>query len=268
MDYMASEQQPSSRKDREYQASTSWIITPKPDRRAKLRLFCFHYAGGGASIYRTWPTDLPSTIEVCAVQLPGRERRLNEPAFTTLAPMLDQLVEVILPSLDMPYAFFGHSLGALVAFELTRMLSVRYSLLPVHLLVSGRGAPQMPDMVPPIHHLPDDGFIDGLRRLDGTPEEVLQIPELMELLLPTLRADFAVSETYIYTPDKPLDCPISAFGGQDDQFAAYPELAGWKQQTNRAFNLHMFPGNHFFLHSSRVEVIRTVARDLDPYIRI
>ena len=245
---------------------SSWIVTPKPNKEARLRLFCFHYAGGSASLYRLWPDSLPPTIEVCAIQLPGRENRLPEPPFTQLAPLLDKLAQAIRPHLTIPFAFFGHSLGAFIAFELTRYLKKQDGLSPVHLMVSGRGAPQIPDPDPPIHQLPEADFLTALRHLGGTPEEVLQNTDIMELMLPTIRADLSISETHTYLASEPLACHISAFGGQDDQTVTYAEVAGWQEQTSKRFQLRFLPGNHFFLHSSRTMLLQAVAQDLGSYI--
>ncbi len=146
------------------------------------------------------------------MQLPGRESRLRDPCFTGLEP----LVQALPPYLDMPYAFFGHSLGALIGFELARALVRESRPGPVHLFVSDHSAPQIQNPDPPIHQLPEPDFIKKLRHLNGTPGEVLQHAELMALLLPVLRADFAINETYVYIPGSLLDCPISAFGGLQD----------------------------------------------------
>ena len=227
-----------------------WVSCFKPNPQAKLRLFCFHYAGGGASVFRTWSDSLPESVEVCAIELPGRGMRLRESPFTQLEPLVQHLASTLLPYLDKPFAFFGHSMGGLVSFELTRLLRTEYGVSPVHLFVSGHRAPQVPDPDPPIHTLPESEFLQELRRFNGTPEAVLKNAELMQLLLPTLRADFAVIETYAYTPETPLDCPITAFGGLQDREASCNELEAWREQTNASFVLKMFPGDHFFLHSA------------------
>jgi len=164
--------------------------------------------------------------------------------------------------MNLPYVFFGHSLGALIGFELACQLRRQNSTDPVHLFVSGRRAPQIPDPNPPIHQLPEAEFIDELRRFDGTPEEVLKHPELMEIFLPVLRADFALLETYEYTSEKPLDCPITAFGGLQDRKATREELAAWRDQTHGDFRLQLFPGDHFFLHSVQPILLQAIAQDL------
>ncbi len=244
------------------QTLKSWVICPKPNSQAKLRLFCFHYAGGGASSFRNWSDNLPLSVEVCSVELPGRGFRLMEAAFTSLDPLVQAIADALIPRLDKPFAFFGHSMGGLVSFELTRLLRSKYNLNPVHLFVSARRAPQLPNPEPSIHNLPEHEFLDELRELGGTPQEVLENVELMQLLLPTLRADFTVIETYAYTAEPPLDCPIATFGGLQDREVSYDQLNAWQEQTNAAFSLHMLPGNHFFLHSAQSLLLKLLSQDL------
>lgn len=241
---------------------SSWVTCPKPRPQATLRLFCFHYAGGGALVFRTWRDSLPHSVEVCAIKLPGRGMRLRESPFTQLQPLVQHLASALLPYLDKPFVFFGHSMGGLVSFELTRLLRREHGVSPVHLFVSGHRAPQVPDPDPPIHALPESEFLQELRRLNGTPEAVLKNAELMQLLLPTLRADFAVVETYGYTPELPLDCPITAFGGLQDREVSCDELEAWRVQTNASFVLEMFPGDHFFLHSAESLLLQSLSQKL------
>jgi medium-chain acyl-[acyl-carrier-protein] hydrolase len=162
----------------------------------------------------------------------------------------------------MPYAFFGHSLGALISFELARSLVRGNRAGPGHLFVAGHSAPQVQSREPPLHQLPEPDLIRELERLKGTPREVLQHSELMALLLPVLRADLSINETYVYTPGALLDCPISAFGGLQDSLASRDDLAAWRDQTRGVFTLRMFPGDHFFLHSDRSLLLRAIAQDL------
>lgn len=245
--------------------SNSWLTCLRPKPQATLRLFCCHYAGGGALSFRSWSDSLPLAVEVCAIELPGRGSRLMERPFTRLEPLIQELTPVLLPYLNKPFAFFGHSMGALVSFELARILRKEYGLSPVHLFVSGRRAPQVPDPDPPIHTLPEREFLDELRRYNGTPESVLENAELMQLFLPTLRADFAVLETYVYTPEPLLDCPITAFGGLEDWKASCDDLEAWREQTNAEFSLQMFPGDHFFIHSAQPLLLQLLSRRLHHY---
>lgn len=241
----------------------NWVTCPNRNPQAKLRLFCFHYAGGGASVFRTWSYSLPQSVEVCAIEFPGRGMRRRESPFTQLEPLVQHLASPLLPYLDKPFAFFGHSMGGLVSFELTRLLRREYGVSPVHLFVSGHRAPQVPDPNPPIHALPESEFLQELRRFNGTPEAVLENAELMQLFLPTLRADFAVVETYAYAPELPLDCPITAFGGLQDREVSCNELEAWREQTNASFVLEMFPGDHFFLHSVEPLLLQSLSQKLE-----
>jgi len=241
-----------------------WIRGLTPNSRAKLRLFCFHYAGGSASIFRAWPGLLPAEIEVCAVQLPGREARLREPSFTHITPLIQALTPALRPYLNLPFAFFGHSMGALIAFELSRQLRREANLSPVHLFVSSHRAPQLPDLDPPIHQLPEAEFVEKLRELNGTPEEVLQSAELMQLLIPVLRADFAVCDTYTYSAEAPLDCPFSVFGGLQDKEVSRDNLLVWQEQTRSTCALRLYPGDHFFLHQAQPLLLKAIRQDLLP----
>lgn len=248
--------------------STRWLACPRPNPQARIRLFCFPYAGGGASIFNTWPDKLPTTVEVYAVLLPGRENRLTELTFTQLSPLVQTLTEALLPYLTTPFAFFGHSMGALIGFELARQLRWQHGPSPSHLFVSGRGAPQLPPYEPPIHDLPEPQFIAELQRFNGTPKEVLEHPELMQLLIPTLRADFAICETYTYTRGAPIECPISAFGGLQDHRVRPERLEPWRHQSCASFKLRLFPGDHFFLHTAEPLLLMTIARDLQQSVRM
>ncbi|MET0622005.1 MAG: alpha/beta fold hydrolase [Pyrinomonadaceae bacterium] len=224
-----------------------WFVVRRRNPRAALRLFCFPYAGGGTPIYRAWPELLPPQYEVHAVQLPGRGNRLGEPAYTSVEPMVEALAEAITPYLDRPFAFFGHSMGATISFELARLLEARGRGLPARLFVSGRSAPQLPRERELTYDLPEPEFISHVRSLNGTPAEVLEHPELMELMMPLLRADFSVVETYEYRTGPPLGCPITAFAGADDVEVNTERVAAWGEQTSADFNLQIMPGGHFFL---------------------
>jgi medium-chain acyl-[acyl-carrier-protein] hydrolase len=227
-----------------------------------MRMFCFPYAGGGASVYRGWGASLPADVELCPVQLPGRESRMREQPFDRPEPMVLALADALKPYMDMPFLFFGHSMGAMLSFELSRELRRRGQALPLHVFVSGRRAPQMPAREEPIHDLPEPEFLAKLRELNGTPEEVLQHEELMRLLIPILRADFAINETYAYTPEEPLECGLSAFGGLGDEDVTREDVAGWREHTSGRFRMRMLPGDHFFLHGSKDLVLEAVSRDL------
>jgi medium-chain acyl-[acyl-carrier-protein] hydrolase len=242
-----------------------WIRASEQCPQPRLRIFCFPYAGGGASIYRTWAEGLPAGVQLCPVQLPGREDRLMEKPYDRLQALVSALADVLDPYLeDLPFVFFGHSMGALVSFELARELRGRNRIGPLRLYVSGYRTPHLPDPDPPIHDLPEEEFLAELRRLEGTPEEILENQELTQLLLPALRADFAVCETYIYTNQRPLSCPIIAFCGVEDKEFRREDLEGWWEHTEDRFHLWMLPGNHFFIHihNAREQLLRILSVDL------
>jgi medium-chain acyl-[acyl-carrier-protein] hydrolase len=246
----------------------SWVICPQPNPQAALRLFCFPYAGGSSLVFRTWSDSLPTTVEVSAIELPGRGRQIQLAPFNKIEPLVDAIASQIQPYLDKPFAFFGHSMGGLVSFELARLLRKKHGISPVNLFVSGRRAPQITNSKPPIYNLPEPAFIDELRHLNGTPKTVLENAELMQLFLPILRADFAVLETYVYTPEPPLECPITVLGGLQDLEVSCDQLQAWQNQTTGAFSLHTFPGDHFFLHSAQNLVLESLAKYLQYKLTI
>ena len=240
-----------------------WISCPYPRPAAHLRLFCFPYAGGGLSVFRAWWRAFPEGVEVCPILPPGREQRLSEDPFTEFDTYVKSLTAALEPRLDLPYVFFGHSLGAIAAFECTRMLRRNSVAGPQMLFASGCRAPQTPSRENPIHDLPREQFLEELRKLDGSPAEALAHPELMDLLLPAVRADFAVYESYEYRPDNSLDCPIHVFGGLEDRRVTRDDLAGWSTHSTSAGTLRMFPGDHFFLHSARNALIDAITSQLE-----
>ncbi len=244
-----------------------WLLCPKPIHDVQLRLFCFPYAGGGASIFNSWAELLPPKVELWSLQLPGRETQRLRPPFTRMEPLVETLSEVLRPHLDVPFAFYGHSMGALVSFEVARSLRRRERSLPACLFVSGHRAPQLPAPHKPIHNLPDAEFLSGLQTWGGTPDDVISNPELMQLFLPLLRADFELCETYVYSDEEPLDCKISCFGGIDDRRVNRQELLAWRVQSRTPFKLRFLPGGHFFLHGSVVPLLHALGDDLKEILR-
>ena len=243
------------------QAKTSWFAYYKPSPKARLRLFCFPYAGGGASIYHRW--NSPEALELCLVQLPGHETRVTEQPLTHMDELSARLVESLRPYLDIPFAFFGHSLGAIVSYEVAQRLLTELHLQPRHLLVSARRAPQIPLRRGISHQLPNEAFMRRLRQLKGTREEVLENTELMELMLPALRADFELDETYQRRASYlPLDCPVTAFGGMEDDEVPQEDLEAWREVTLNCFRLKMFPGDHFFIHSQSESLLASITEAL------
>jgi medium-chain acyl-[acyl-carrier-protein] hydrolase len=215
---------------------------------AGFRVYLFPHAGGSASAY-LWDRHFPDDVEVCAVQLPGREGRFLEAPVTAMDAAVDELAPTIVSTVDLPFVFFGHSMGALIAFNVTRRLAAAGAPLPQHLFVSARRAPHLTDHEP-IHALPEDELLarlgdSRLARLSG---------ELRETVMPILRADLTLCETYRYTPGRPLPVPITAFGGYEDEMASESGMAAWREHTARAFDLRMFPGGHFYLRGMEREL--------------
>lgn len=239
------------------------IVRPRVNLAAKMRLFCFPYAGGGSAIFYRWKEHLPPTVEVCSVQLPGRESRFTMRPYSTMQPLVEAVASAILPFLDKPYALFGHSFGALVAFELARYLHDQGMPRPLSLLLSAADAPHVDGATDTLHTLPDEELIRQLSLLQGTPQEILLHPEVMQLLLPTIRADLQVFETYTYQARPPLHCPIAVFGAFDDKRVARPGLERWRHHTSSVFSLTMLPGDHFFIHSARRALVERVERRLE-----
>ncbi|MEO1634569.1 MAG: alpha/beta fold hydrolase [Cyanobacteria bacterium J06631_9] len=225
---------------------SEWIVRPQPQQSPQLRLLCFAYAGGSAWIFRPWAKQVPSHIEVCAIELPGRGKRLTEPAMTALPALIAELGPQMLPLLNQPFAFFGHSMGALIAFELCRWLRQTVQCLPHQLWVSAARAPHQPVAPPLMHTLSKEDFIARLQQYQGTPTSVLNNPELMDLMLPVLRADFTLLETYQHLPGEPFTFPITGLWGQQDTIVTKSEVAAWQTHTYQ-FHLWETWGDHFFI---------------------
>ncbi len=236
--------------------------SPPALREGEVRLICFPYSGGAAAIYHPWTRRLPQQLRLYPVELPGRGRRLSEPPFTRLQPLVEAVAAELSRHLDGPFALFGHSMGALLAYELACHLREVLRREPVHLFISGHGAPQLPDRGQLLHDLPDDRFIEEVLRLNGTDERVLACPELREILLPILRADFCLCETYEYRPRAPLSCPMTVLSGLQDPFLQRSDLEAWRETTRGPFRLRLFPGDHFYIRSRQADLLEALARDL------
>jgi len=247
--------------------SPGWIVGGRRPAAPAVRLFCLPYAAGGASIYAPWRSSFADDIELCPVELPGRQTRRRDSAFTCVDSLVDALASGLAGEFDVPYALFGHSMGSLVAFELARALRRRGVGEPSVLFVSGGRAPQLPREHPVVHDQPDAVVIAKLRSLGALPKDICDEPELVELLMPTIRADLTVCETYEYRPEPPLTCPIVAFAGADDPEVPPARMDPWREQTSGGFLKQVLPGDHFFLHSSRSALLDAVHAALAGALR-
>jgi len=216
------------------------------------------FAGCGASAFNAWPSALPDTVELLAVQLPGRESRYHEFALRDADEAARLLADAIEPYLDRGYVFFGYSMGALIAFEIIRELRRRGAPMPAQLFVGARQAPQIPSRRPPLAHLPRETFLKHIRDYYDSPLETWQNPDLLELVLPVLRADMALCESYVYRHEPPFAFPIQGFAGLRDDSAPPSALQAWREQTSGEFDLEVFDGTHFFINAFLARVQRVM----------
>ncbi len=243
-------------------ARSRWVQVSLPRPGARLRLICLPPAGGGASRYRDWPAHLPDDVEVVSVQLPGRENRFNEQPIESMEQLVDPLLDELASYVTRPFALFGHSMGALIAFELARGLRPG-GAAPVHLFASGCQAPHLPSRSPDWHTLPDPEFIAKIESLGGIPPELLAESQFLDLMLPTLRSDCTLAETYVCRPEPPLSCPVSAFGGLLDEEVFPEDVHAWAQHTTGPFQAHLLPGDHFFVNSALRDLLGLVVSALE-----
>ena len=230
-----------------HRPTTPWIARHRPRPDASVRLFCLPSAGSGASSYRDWANELPAHIEVLPIQPPGREDRFVEEPLRRMDDLVGSLIDSLRPFLtDLPFAFFGHSLGGIVALEVTRGLSRRQGPLPCHLIISARPAPHLRLRRVPVAQLSSEELTEWLRHVHGTSEIVLQSREMMDLLLPAMRADLEIDDTYRSAPDPVLACPLTVLGGLRDEEARPEELKEWERYTSCSFTLRLVEGDHFF----------------------
>lgn len=242
--------------------SARWLPEALLRTAAAMRVFCLPHAGAGASTYRLWGRELPPELQVCPVQLPGRENRLGEPPIDDARALTRALADGLRPFLDRSYVLFGHSMGALLAYELTCEFRRQAVPLPVHLFLSAHRAPHLPGGLPHVHLFDRAAFREELRHIDGTPAAVLEQEELMDIAEPILRADFRLCETYTWEPVEPLDVPMSIFGGEEDPKVAPRVLEPWQQHTTHPMRLRLFPGGHLFIQQRRADVVSALLEDL------
>jgi medium-chain acyl-[acyl-carrier-protein] hydrolase len=236
----------------------SWFPFRQANPQARLRLFCFPYAGGGASIYNTWSAALPPTVELVSVQPPGRERRILEKPVHDISRLVEALEPEMRPLLDKPFVLMGYSMGTRIALALTQRWQARGEPLPLGLMVAAGGAPHVQRMSR--GNLNDKDFIELLRAYEGTPAELFAHKELMEMVLPTLRADFALADSVL--PATPVRVPIVAYGGLEDSHVSIADLERWRELTTGEFRARHFAGKHFFLRTERVPLLEALREDL------
>ena len=232
---------------------------------APLRLICFAYAGGHGGIFSPWRFELASVAETIGFQLPGRGTRFAEPLLHSFDAVIDAAVQAIVADDDRPCALFGHSLGGWLAFETTRRLVCEGHTPPVHLFVSGCQSPRGAEPVAALHLLPQEELIERLRDFNGTPPQALEHAGLMGMMLPVLRADFALVHDYRYRPGPPLNVPLTILGGRADGTTAPDAVGRWAQETTAATRVVWTEGDHFFINSHRDVVLREIQRDLDRH---
>lgn len=243
--------------------TTNWFFRPTEQPEARVRLLCFPHAGVGAAVYRTWAAYLPEWIELTAIQPPGRAWRLRESMYHYLPDFVDAIHTALTPELDRPVALFGHSMGAWVAFEVARVLELE-NHPPVSLFVSGRRAPHLGSTERRMDGVSDEEFTaEMVRRYGGIPDEILHDPEALSVFLPTLRADVAMLDRYRYRPGAPLRCPVHAYAGSEDPNVERDELELWRRESEGDFTLDFFPGGHFFLETSRRDLIRSLVARIE-----
>ncbi|MES2758529.1 MAG: alpha/beta fold hydrolase [Pseudomonadota bacterium] len=239
-----------------------WLVR-KPGPAGRFRLYCFSYAGGNATTFARWQGALGPEIDVCAIQLPGRGARIGEACMTSFPELARAIAELVGSNAPAPFAFFGHSLGSVLGFEVARCCMRAGLAMPVHLFASGCEAPRHFGGADGMHLLPDDELIEKLSLYNGTPRELLQHRELMSLVLPAVRGDFALVDSYVYRPATPLPAPITVLAGRADPHVKAPQLQDWHGETAGACDVHWFDGDHFFIHQQGEAVLDCVRNVLE-----
>jgi pyochelin biosynthetic protein PchC len=238
-----------------------WLRIPAPRPVPALRLVCFPHAGGTAGFFRRWARWLPASVELVCVQYPGREDRIAEPCMHRMDQLVTEVTAALAPLSDVPFALFGHSLGAAVGYEVAQRLEPHGPAgSPRLLVVSGRPAPHR-QRVETVHLGGDEALLADLRRLGATSEELLGDPEIRDLVLPSLRADYEVSESYRPTAPLPtLTTRVAAYLADGDPEVTEAEAAAWAEVTSGPFTLERFPGDHFYLRSDEAAVVARTLR--------
>ncbi|MCD9006287.1 alpha/beta fold hydrolase [Luteimonas sp. XNQY3] len=246
-------------------STDTWLIRPHPRSSPALRLICLPYAGGSASIYCPWGRHLPDSVELIAVQPPGRASRIAEPPCPDMQTLVGAVGAALAMLPNCPYVLFGHSLGSRVAYALG-MHSSMLGLVPPRLLIaSGSRAPHLPGRRAPVHDLPDDLFKEWLRAFGGTPHALLDDAEFMDLLMPALRADFSIADQYRAEP-APLPCPVQVLTGSHDTDVTPEESQAWMALSNGHCDIHSIDGGHFFIHSHAEQVLSHIKDAISPLL--
>lgn len=247
--------------------NTPWLDCSSASNSVQSRLFCMPSVGEDGAVFRSWSSEVPPVTEVCAVQLPGRGKRMREPLVRRMDALIPSLVDALRDRLDLPFAIFGHGLGALIAFELARALRRMSLPQPARLFLSGHRAPNLPSRFEDIHGMEESAFREELRRRTDVPAEVLEHEELMALVSPMLRADFEVEETYTFSAEDPIDVPFTIIGGIADETVNESERQAWREHTRAAFRVEMLPGDRFYPRAQREQLLRTISRELQQLSR-
>ena len=241
---------------------TPWLHGMQKDSDVDFRLFCFSYAGGGASTYLRWRAHISKSTDICAVQPPGREGRISESPISDLKILISNIADVITPHTNIPYAFFGHCNGALISYELFRELRRRGVTLPEHMFISSFRSPERVNINKVLNDLPESEFLSLLRTYGGIPDSILNDKEIIQSLMPTLRADFSLHENYRYTEEEKINCPLTIYGGLKDNIVPRKELVGWRDMTSAGAKIKLFPGGHFFIDSHTKSVVKSINSEL------
>lgn len=248
--------------------NNKWIVVPNPRPAAKIILLCFPFAGGSSNSFRSWAGILPPSVELWAIELPGHGSRLSEPLVENIEDLIVPLSEGIVGSLEKPFAIFGHSMGALLGFEVALYLQNHFQKIAEHVFLSGHGAPGTPRHEPEIHHLPKPQFLAKIKEYNGTPQEVLENEELMDLMFPILKADFKLCETYRHNNSGKLQAPITALGGIQDPSITRQDMEQWAQFTSSSFNVRFFPGDHFYLLHHKINLLKAILTDISSHFNL
>lgn len=243
-------------------ANNNWIMYNQEREAPKGRLICFPYAGCAASIFRTWPDLLGDDIEVLPIQLPGRETRLSEKPCHDVEALIDTLFEVLHPYLNLPFAFFGHSMGTFLCYELQLKIKKELGKDAVRFFVSGGSPPNTTARLLNIARLPDKEFVDTLVEHGGIPQLIVENPDFLSFFVPIIRNDFILMESYLFKPSAPLNTPLTLLGGTRDQMISEERLKGWEEFTALECELHMFDGGHFFINEYTKEIVTLIKNQL------